>query len=629
MEQKVVQKAPEQAKKPAPNLTGIPTQMKLDFERRSGLSFDDVRVHYNSDKPRKIGALAYTQIPQVHIGPGQERHLRHELGHVVQQKQGIVRPTTWINGVPVNDSPELESAADSLQYYSFMPVTTAHSHAIVQGYFEIDYSADKNWFSPAVSRPNQQSLVKKTFEKKTGSKSKAICHIISDKFIRQALMITLLSKLNEDNYLPTYDMKAPKENRQMTELRTLVKAVIPSELNLSEECTKLRDYLMRFSLSEFYESSLKQRQNALSLVDGIDKLFGVRPKVINPLELSAKTSALYDILSNAIGNLKIGHISLNSSVNSQIDPVSSALELVDGEGAKKTIKIVGNHPYNMESKVINLASLIKSLETSRRASEGLAELTGLLSFTYKICTEPQSKVSDHLRSKKDQQPKVQVRIPQVHYLSSDFADPKASTISWDNKDPRVTKVPFDQIKVDSQRKQHHTLPELKAILKTMQDMTTEVQSAKNNVEWVSIEVRNATNLEALTKANSDVQLAKSEVQKTLSIVKRNENSLAVIFSQLKNRLTDIEKAYQAPGDVKREDNLALEMANCKVQMVRVMQLLTNANHLADLLNQFDKDLDTASSEATSKLRSLDLNARASKRARPESKMGASTNATSL
>ena len=69
MEQKVVQKAPEQAKKPMPNMTGIPTQMKLDFERRSGLSFDDVRVHYNSDKPRRIGALAYTLFRQVHIGP--------------------------------------------------------------------------------------------------------------------------------------------------------------------------------------------------------------------------------------------------------------------------------------------------------------------------------------------------------------------------------------------------------------------------------------------------------------------------------------------------------------------------------------------------------------------------------
>ena len=113
MEQKVVQKAPEQAKKQTPNLTGIPTQMKLDFERRSGLSFDDVRVHYNSDKPRKIGALAYTQIPQVHIGPGQERHLQHELGHVVQQKQGIVRPTARVKGLSVNNSNVLELQADS------------------------------------------------------------------------------------------------------------------------------------------------------------------------------------------------------------------------------------------------------------------------------------------------------------------------------------------------------------------------------------------------------------------------------------------------------------------------------------------------------------------------------------
>lgn len=114
MRQAVIQKAEERQRRQQPNLTGIPTQMKLDFEQRSGLSFDDVRVHYNSDKPRKIGALAYTQIPQVHIGPGQERHLRHELGHVVQQKQGIVRPTTYINGLPVNDSPSMERTADRI-----------------------------------------------------------------------------------------------------------------------------------------------------------------------------------------------------------------------------------------------------------------------------------------------------------------------------------------------------------------------------------------------------------------------------------------------------------------------------------------------------------------------------------
>lgn len=123
MRQEVIQKAPEQPKKQTPNLTGIPTQMKLDFERRSGLSFDDVRVHYNSDKPRKIGALAYTQGTQVHIGPGQERHLRHELGHVVQQKTSIVKPTKIIHNIPVNTDQNLEKHATqfSLGQFSLIP----------------------------------------------------------------------------------------------------------------------------------------------------------------------------------------------------------------------------------------------------------------------------------------------------------------------------------------------------------------------------------------------------------------------------------------------------------------------------------------------------------------------------
>ena len=113
MRQEVIQKAPERAKKQTPNLTGIPTQMKLDFERRSGLSFDDVRVHYNSDKPKRIGALAYTQGTQVHIGPGQERHLRHELGHVVQQKVMNIPSTVSVDGNAINDDTRLETQADN------------------------------------------------------------------------------------------------------------------------------------------------------------------------------------------------------------------------------------------------------------------------------------------------------------------------------------------------------------------------------------------------------------------------------------------------------------------------------------------------------------------------------------
>ncbi len=95
-----------------PTSTGIPHQIKSHAEQKSGFSFDDVRVHYNSIKPAQFQAYAYTQGNQVYLGPGQEQHLRHELGHVVQQKQGRVRPTGAVNHVPLNDDRMLEQEAD-------------------------------------------------------------------------------------------------------------------------------------------------------------------------------------------------------------------------------------------------------------------------------------------------------------------------------------------------------------------------------------------------------------------------------------------------------------------------------------------------------------------------------------
>lgn len=110
------------------NNMGIPLQMKERFESVSGLSFDDVKIHYNSDKPAKLKALAYTQGNQVYIGPGQEKHLSHELGHVVQQKLGIVRPTARIGNLLVNDDPALEKAADTLPVFA-----AGSSHSFQEG----------------------------------------------------------------------------------------------------------------------------------------------------------------------------------------------------------------------------------------------------------------------------------------------------------------------------------------------------------------------------------------------------------------------------------------------------------------------------------------------------------------
>jgi len=95
------------------NNTGLPDNLKSGIENLSGHSMDDVKVHYNSDKPAQLNAHAYAQGSDIHIASGQEKHLPHEAWHVVQQKQGRVKPTLQMKGkVNVNDDKGLENEAD-------------------------------------------------------------------------------------------------------------------------------------------------------------------------------------------------------------------------------------------------------------------------------------------------------------------------------------------------------------------------------------------------------------------------------------------------------------------------------------------------------------------------------------
>ncbi|MEM9685953.1 MAG: DUF4157 domain-containing protein [Bacteroidota bacterium] len=95
------------------NNTGLPDNLKTGMENLSGFSMDDVKVHYNSSKPAQLNAHAYAQGTDIYLGPGQEKHLPHELGHVVQQKTGGVKPTKLLRGnVKVNDDVGLEKEAD-------------------------------------------------------------------------------------------------------------------------------------------------------------------------------------------------------------------------------------------------------------------------------------------------------------------------------------------------------------------------------------------------------------------------------------------------------------------------------------------------------------------------------------
>ncbi|MEB3269317.1 MAG: DUF4157 domain-containing protein [Leptolyngbya sp.] len=110
-----------------PNQTGLPDSLKAGVEGLSGVAMDNVRVHYNSNQPAQLQALAYTQGSQIHVGPGQEKHLPHEAWHVVQQAQGRVKPTQESpTGLPINDDSGLEKEAEVMGLKAAKATEDAH-----------------------------------------------------------------------------------------------------------------------------------------------------------------------------------------------------------------------------------------------------------------------------------------------------------------------------------------------------------------------------------------------------------------------------------------------------------------------------------------------------------------------
>jgi len=85
------------------NNTGMPDHLKAGLEQLSGMSLDGTSVHYNSSEPARFGANAISQGKDIHVGPGQERHLGHEGWHRVQQMQGRVQATMQMHGMAIND----------------------------------------------------------------------------------------------------------------------------------------------------------------------------------------------------------------------------------------------------------------------------------------------------------------------------------------------------------------------------------------------------------------------------------------------------------------------------------------------------------------------------------------------
>ena len=96
------------------SITPLPQAICSDVARWSGLDLGSVKVHRDSPRPAALAALAYAQGSEIHLGPGQDRHLPHEAWHLVQQAQGRVPMTASLAGVAINDQAALEQEADAM-----------------------------------------------------------------------------------------------------------------------------------------------------------------------------------------------------------------------------------------------------------------------------------------------------------------------------------------------------------------------------------------------------------------------------------------------------------------------------------------------------------------------------------
>lgn len=85
------------------------------IEEKTGVDMRGIRIHTDSSLPRAVQAEAYAAGGnQVYLAPGKAHHLNHELGHIVQQRKGMVKPTGQVHGVACNDDQSLERQATEI-----------------------------------------------------------------------------------------------------------------------------------------------------------------------------------------------------------------------------------------------------------------------------------------------------------------------------------------------------------------------------------------------------------------------------------------------------------------------------------------------------------------------------------
>lgn len=198
-----------------PHTESLSQAMQARMRSKFNLSFQDVRVHYNSREPESLQARAFAKGNDIHIAPHEDTQelLEHELTHVAQQRRGIVSATGSAGGMAINDDAALEHSAD----LGAMPA-----------------SGGAEGGAPFGSVAQLCPKGKKTNEKKTGQGTfqNAARQLIYESFDSQGFLRAGQPKINY--YTPkirTLDELSPEERKKL-EYRYL------SPLKKSGEITK-------------------------------------------------------------------------------------------------------------------------------------------------------------------------------------------------------------------------------------------------------------------------------------------------------------------------------------------------------------------------------------------------------
>jgi hypothetical protein len=356
---------PQLQQAPRANNTGLPDRLKSGIESLSSLSMDHVRVHYNSAQPAHLNALAYAQGSDIHLAPGQERHLPHEAWHVVQQAQGRVRPTLQMaGGLAVNDDAGLEREAEvmggraaevSLDAPAMERVTSAAppTGAVVQRTIRIGTTLYTASNARYFRRDLMITLAQLDFpEKGTGKMWERVEGWLKDgKEHPFADFRTLIANLYDQGLMEKQMIVGAAMGPRGLGNRPTFTTGVTKLLELSKDESQARRHVISSSTLgraiELVPATL-ETLNAWLLRHGMSE----QPSTASTMDVRAAKIRIWEHVHNHLGNLWVGPSMPNSAIGFIRGPILSAVE-----GARK-------HMAEKDSDTVPLDSLIELLPKS-------------------------------------------------------------------------------------------------------------------------------------------------------------------------------------------------------------------------------------------------------------------------